>query len=115
MDKENIIYEYTDKQAIDDGVIHRFFVNGKEIPQHRITNNALEAIKEKYNKDDGQALEFVFYELMPLIPYAFKMYVHGDLLATDYNFKVGKFRHSQIIWFIPNENKGITVMKPEDY
>jgi len=114
---DDLIYSYTDQQAIEDGIIHPFFTKeGKAISGHRVTNNALESIKKKYNKNDGEALEFIFCELLPLIPYAFKKYNKDqDILTTNFKFKVGNFKHSEILWFIPNENKGITVMLPSDY
>lgn len=109
-DKDNIIYSYTDQQAVNDGVIHKLgFI-------HRVTNNALVEIKNKYSYDDYyETLKFIHAELIPLITLAFKTYNKGSILKTNYNFKVGNFKHTQILWFIPNEQNGITIMKPEDY
>jgi len=107
----DIIYSYTDQQAINDGLL---------IPlsdKNRITNNAFTQLHTKYPnyETNKELLDFIQFELNILMPYAFKRYNRGSMLKSDYNFKVGNFKHSQILWFIPNENKGITIMKPEDY
>ena len=39
----------------------------------------------------------------------------GDILKTDFNFRVGDYKHSNVLWYLPNERRGITMMKPEDY
>jgi len=109
--EKDLIYSYTDKQAIQDGFIHALS------PTNRITNNAYTELTRKYPnyKTNQELLDFIQFELNILVPYAFKRYNRGSMLKSDYNFKVGNFKHSQILWFIPNENKGITIMKPEDY
>ena len=108
--ENSIIYSYTDEQATSDGIIHKL---GNS--PHRITNNLFVAIQEKYKMDVNETYNFVLAEILPLVPYAVKEYDKGGILKSDFNFKGGKFKHSKIIWFIPNENNGITAMKPEDY
>lgn len=85
---------------------------------HRVTNSLLEAIKRKYNYEDNEAYQFILNEMLILVPYAIKTYNAGGIFKTNFKFKVGNFKHSEhseIIWFIPNENNGVTVMRPEDY
>jgi len=110
-EEKDLIYSYTDQQAINDGVI--IPLNDK----NRITNNAFTALNKKYDhyETNKELLDFIQFELNILVPYAHKKYNRLGILQTDYNFKVGNFKHSQRLWFIPNENKGITIMKPEDY
>jgi len=108
--KEDVIYSYTDDMAVNDGTIHKL---GNS--PHRVTNSLLESIKRKYGLDDNNAYQFILNEVLPLVPYAFKKYNEGSILKSNFNFKVGNFKHSEIIWFIPNENNGITAMRPEDY
>ena len=106
------IYAYTDNEATEDGFIHQL------LGSHRITNNAFEALKEYhkgYNYNDGEYLRFFANETMILAPFAIKKYNAGGIMKTDFRFKVGNFKHSKVLWLMPNEVGGITVMKPEDY
>jgi len=107
--EDNLIYSYTDQQAINDGVI--IYLDSK----NRVTNNAFIKIQKKYNYSLDETLKFIYCELMPIIPYAKKTFDQGGILKSDFNFKVGNFKHTQILWYIPNENQGITLMLPEDY
>lgn len=107
---EDIISSYTDQEAVSDGTIHILAQSN-----NRVTNSALMAIKRKYNYSYGQTLDFINNELLPISQYAFKIFNQGGILKTNFRFKVGNFRHSEILWFIPNENNGLTVMRPEDY
>ena len=108
--KDDIISVYDDQQAVSDGVIHKLGNSN-----HRITNNLFVALQKKYNYDTSETYNFVLNEILPLVPYAIKTYNHGGILKSNFKFKVGNFKHSEIIWFIPNENNGITAMRPEDY
>jgi len=108
---KDVIYSYTDQQAINDGVL---------IPLsdlNRLTNQAYIDLNKKYPNysTNKEFLDFINFELNILLPYAVKKYNQGGILKTDFNFKVGEFKHTQILWFLPNENKGITIMKPSDY
>ena len=123
MDAE-IISSYTDGEAIEDGVLMSFKVKTSEgikvIPNHRITANAFNALKEYHGKrypeyDDVDFLGFFFNEILTLRQYAIDAWENGGILKTDFRFKVGNFNHSKILWFLPNENGGVTVMLPEDY
>jgi len=107
----DIIYSYTDQQAISDGFIHALS------DKNRITNNAYVELTKKYDhyETNKELLDFIQFELNILFPYAVKKYNQGGILKTNFDFKVGNYKHSQILWLIPNENKGITIMKPEDY
>ena len=107
---ENVIFSYTAAQAVEDGVLAKL---GKS--NHLVTNNLLCAMQKKHSMELGETLNFVLCELLPLVPYAFKAYEQGGILKTNYKFKVGNFKHSEIIWMIPNEIGGLTLMKPEDY
>lgn len=108
---ETIISTYTAEQAINDGVLVRL---GKS--NHLVTNNLFCALQKKHGMNIEQGLNFVLCELLPLVPYAFNEYNNRNgILKTNYKFKVGNFKHSEIIWMIPNEIGGLTLMKPEDY
>ncbi len=106
-----VIFSYTALDALNDGTFARL---GKS--NHLITNNLLVAMQKKHNQELGECLNFVLCELLPLVPYAFNEYNNKNgILKTNYKFKVGNYKHSEIIWMIPNELGGLTLMKPEDY
>ena len=72
-------------------------------------------MQKKHSMEIEDALRFVLCELLPITPYAFKMYENGGILKSNYLFRVGNYKHSQIIWYIPNELGGLTLMMPGDY
>ncbi len=106
----DVISSYTAQQALEDGIFARL---GKS--NHLVTNSLLCAMQKKHNMELGECLNFILCETLPLIAYAFRAYEQGGILKTNYKFKVGNFKHSEIIWMIPNEIGGLTLMKPEDY
>ena len=105
-----VIFSYSALDAISDGTFARL---GKS--NHLVTNNLLVAMQKKHSMELDQALSFILNETLCLVAYAFKAYEQGGILKTNYKFKVGNFKHSEIIWMIPNELGGLTLMKPEDY
>ena len=106
----DVIFSYTAQDALNDGVLARL---GKS--NHLVTNNLLVDMQKKHSMELGETLNFILCEVLPLITYAFRAYEQGGILKTNYKFKVGNFKHSEIIWMIPNEIGGLTLMKPEDY
>lgn len=115
------IYTYGDGQVVEDGALVPFVTNSGDTG-HRVTRNALETIRRHY-KEQGRSeggysepefARFVFSELMPLVPDAIKVYDRGGILKTTYEFKVTN-REEGVLWYMPNENGGLTIMKPEDY
>ncbi len=108
-------------QAIEDGVLVPF-VAGRRDTGHRITRTAWEELKEHYRSrgysgySDRQFHDFFFAELLPLAPFASREYQRGGILKSDYDFRVSnKPPEAETLWYLPNENAGITIMKPEDY
>ncbi|MEW5981729.1 MAG: hypothetical protein AB1806_05090, partial [Acidobacteriota bacterium] len=66
---------------------------------------------------DQQFGEFFFHELLALVPEALHVYEHnvgGGILKTDYDFRVTRKRED-VLWYIPNERHGVTIMLPSDY
>lgn len=114
-DEAEIISEYTDNEAIEDGCILPLLGN------HRITRNAYEELKSHYQDkgySDYKNNEFILFfgnEVLVLSGFAIRNFNNGGILKTDYNFKVGNYKHSKVLWLIPNELGGVTLMKPEDY
>lgn len=109
-EKWEVISSYTAQDAIRDGVLSPL---GKS--NHLITTNLLVELKEKHSMQTEEALRFALCELLPLVSYAFKTYENGRILKSNYKFKVGNYKHSEIIWYMPNELGGITMMMPGDY
>jgi hypothetical protein len=51
-----------------------------------------------------------------LVKEAVKEYENGGILKTNYDFKAKKDPPpGETLWYVPNENSGMTIMKPEDY
>ena len=117
-----MIVSYTDADAIADGVLIPFLTPQGEDTRHRITSNAYHALKEHYvpqypEYQDADFYRFFFNELLPLVPEALRVYERGDILTTDFNYRVEKYdpEKNKQLWYIPNEVGGITEMLPSDY
>lgn len=106
----DIIFKYTAQDALNDGIFAKL---GKS--NHLVTSNLLHALQKKHSMELDQALSFILNETLCLVAYAFKADQQGEIFKTNYMFKVGNFKHSEIIWMMPNELGGLTLMKPEDY
>ena len=87
---------------------------------HRITSNAFARLSTYYKEkgleyEDDRLAGFIFAELLPLATHAYDTWKQGDILKTDYSFRVGRYEHDKILWYVPNERNGITIMTPDDY
>lgn len=116
-----VIFEYTDAQAIEDGVLIPYVVNGRDT-RHRITSNAYETLRRHYAPSypeykEADFYRFFFNDLLPLVPEAFKQWNRGEVLTTNYDFRVERYdtEKDDQLWHMPNEVGGVTTMKPEDY
>jgi hypothetical protein len=115
----DVVFSYTDSQAIEDGVLIPFLAPSGDT-KHRVTRNAWEELIQHYRKkgyqdyDDAQFYRFFFAEMLPLAPFAKREYEKGGILKTDYDFHVVK-KGDKVLWYLPNEVGGVTMMKPEDY
>jgi len=113
----DVVFRYTDEQAIEDGVLIPFIAGGRDTG-HRITGNLYHDLKahyKEYNYDDPEYLKFFLNELLPLVPYAIKEWDQKNMLQSNYDFKVGEQGDGEKIWYVPNEKHGVTMMHPEDY
>lgn len=114
----DVIFRYTDADAVQDGVLVQLQTPAGADTGHRITRNALEELK-RYHRDKAEEsedsfLRYVLLELLPIAGTAAKLYEAGGVLKTGYDFSnVG--RGQGVLWYLPNEVGGITIMKPEDY
>ncbi|MCI0724479.1 MAG: hypothetical protein L0338_36775 [Acidobacteria bacterium] len=61
----NVVFEYTDAQAIEDGVLIPYVVNGRDT-RHRITSNAYESLKQHYAPQYPEYKEADFYQILCL-------------------------------------------------
>ena len=113
------IYSYGDDQAVADGILVPFVAERKDT-RHRITRNAFETLKQHYRGhgyekySDLEFHNFFLAELLPLAPFAVREYEAGGVFKTTYDFKVTK-ANRDVLWYLPNEVRGVTVMLPEDY
>ena len=118
----DVVFKYTDGEAVDDGVLKRFLTPQGRDTRHRITANAYEQLTEHHKPaypqyTEADFMRFYLAELLPLVPEAVRVYeknIGGGILKTDYDFRVTK-QEGDVLWYIPNEIGGITMMKPEDY
>ena len=115
----DLIFAYTDDQAIEDGVLIPLRFNRRDT-RHRVTRNAYEALKT-YHRDDYDRLgsdhnfrRYLLGELLPLVSCAAQRWCERSILKTDYDFRVTN-EADRVLWYVPNEVGGITMMKPEDY
>ena len=118
----DVVFSYTDEQAVDDGVLRPFLTSQGRDTRHRITGNAYRELTEHHAQAYPQYAEADFMrlylaELLPLVPEAVRVYeknIGGGILKTDFDFRVTK-ASDDVLWYIPNEVGGVTMMKPEDY
>ena len=114
-----VVFEYTDAQAIEDGILIPFVADKRDTAR-RITRNAYDGLKGHYRANgyaeytEPQFYRFFFAELLPLVPAAHQEYDRGGILKTGYDFGVTQ-QSDDVLWYLPNEVGGITVMLPEDY
>jgi hypothetical protein len=118
----DVVFSYTDGQAVDDGILKRFLTPQGRDTRHRITATAYEQLTEHHAPAYSQYAEadfmrFYLNELLALVPEAVRVYeknIAGGILKTDFDFRVTK-ASGDVLWYIPNEIGGVTMMKPEDY
>jgi hypothetical protein len=113
------LYEYTDDMAVRDGILIPF-LTAKQDTGHRITSNAWQELTTYHREhgspehDDAAFYRFFFAELLPLVKAAHQAWNNADILKTDYTFNT-TVRMEGVLWYVPNERNGITIMLPEDY
>ena len=114
------IAKYSDAQAVADGMLIPFLVETRDT-RHRITSNAFHTLTQHHpahsypEYQDADFYRFFFNELLPLIPEAVRRYERGSILQTTYEFAVVEKRKGDVVWYLPNEMSGVTMMLPEDY
>ena len=101
---ENIIYSYTDAQALEDGVL----VAWDTPPVNRVTR----AVFDHFTHPMGSSpLASVVFDITSL-----RRVVH-TMLAVEADadgWRVGAYVN-KALWLVPNEVSGLTLMFPEDY
>jgi hypothetical protein len=113
------ISQYTDDHAVEDGTLVPFIERGKDT-LHRVTRTAWEemiAYHRTHNYpeySDAELYRFFYAELQPLVSAAHHGWNHADILKTDYTFDTRQSKDG-VLWYVPNERGGITIMLPEDY
>lgn len=122
-DDWKVIHSYGDREAVEDGTLIPLYAARRDTG-HRVTRNAFEELKSYY-KENGHAptqtnedfARFLLNELLPLTREAERIYRHnigGGILKTTYDFRVTQ-DSANVMWIVPNENSGVTLMRPEDY
>src|SRR5207253_10922422 len=108
----DIVFSYTDREAVEDGILQPFIVNERDT-RHRITANAYHELNEHHRPaypkyDEAAFMRFYLAELLPLLPAAFESDRHGRYLTTDFDFRVVDYRGERDaqLWYLPNEVGG---------
>jgi hypothetical protein len=118
----DVIFTYTDLEATLDGILIPFLTKSGDTG-HRITRNCWDHMTA-YHKAHGYAeynekkfYDFYLAELLPIVPFALQAYRNDDIFTTDYTFKkIGaNAEREDRVWYMPNEVRGVTIMRPEDY
>ena len=99
-ESENVIASYTDRQALEDGVL----VAVSAFPVNRVTR----AVFDRYAKP---LMEGVISDITPLLK-AIRSMLAIEPDSDDW--RVGSYE-GQTLWLVPNEVSGLTLMFPEDY
>ena len=64
---------------------------------------------------DVQIYRFFLAEVLEIVRDATRAYKRGNVLKTDLDFHVVNAAGGVVLWYVPNECNGITVMTPGDY
>jgi hypothetical protein len=113
------IYMYSDDDAVREGVLVPF-IDRDQDTGHRITQTAWNELTTYHSArrypdyEDTAFYRFFYAELQPLVSAARHEWDYGDILKTDYTFNTN-LRAEGLLWYVPNERGGITMMLPEDY
>ena len=92
----DVIFSYSDEQAVDDGILKGFLTPTGRDTRHRITGNAYRELTEYYrpsypNYTEQDFMRFYLAELLALAPEAIRVYeknIGGGILKTTYDFRV---------------------------
>ena len=102
MDNSNVIFEYTDRQAVEDGVL--VSVNGPQ-KVNRVTRAVFDRFTEEMDRN-GLATDITV--LMTVIR------AMADIDPDEDGWRTGKYVDRDL-WLVPNEVGGLTLLFPSDY
>ena len=115
------IYSYGDEQAVDDGVLVALRAGTRPTP-YRVSRGAWEELKQYYKENgypeygDADLNRFFLVEILPLAPFAKRTYEQGGIMKLSYKFEViERETREPVLWLMPNELNGLTLMRPSDY
>jgi hypothetical protein len=115
-----VVWPYRDNQGTADGVLLPLVDAGKDTG-HRMTTSAWRALKEHLQEkgygdySDVQIYRFFLAEVLEIAREATRAYKRGNVLKTNLDFRVVNAAGEDVLWYVPNECKGITVMTPDDH
>ena len=102
MDNSNVIFEYTDRQAVEDGVLVSVNGPGK-------VNRVTRAVFDRFTEEmDNNGLATDITVLMTVIR------AIADIDPDEDGWRTGKYVDRDL-WLVPNEVGGFTLMFPSDY
>lgn len=103
-ESENIIYEYTDAQALADGVLNEVICGA--------VNRVTHAVFDHYARPMNSSPDGVVFDITPLT--ATIRAVLGVVAPDQDGWRKSAYEGKEL-WLVPNEVQGLTLMFPEDY
>ena len=103
MHQPDVIYEYTDRQALEDGVL-------VAVPDGRV-NRASRAVFDFFTASMASTLPAPVIDVTRLMAAIRSML---NLEANPDGWRIGTYE-GKTLWLVPNEVDGLTLMFPEDY
>lgn len=104
-DQPNVIVEYTDKQALEDGVLVSFPGEGKV---NRVTRAVFDHFAKPMGNSPEASLVTDITRLQVVIRALLKVEPDADAWRT------GAYEGKEL-WVVPNEVGGFTLLFPDDY
>ena len=103
-ESENIIYEYTDAQAIDDGVLAEVSCGAV----NRVTSAVIYHFARRMEDLPEGEVRFDMTPLMATIRAV------REVTPDEDGWRKSTYEGKEL-WLVPNEVQGLTLMFPEDY
>ena len=100
-----VISEYTDRQAVEDGVLVRVDGVGG-------VNRVTKAVFDHFAKRLGSSA--ITGPVIDITPVMDAIRTMANIPPDDGGWRTGTYQ-GKLLWLVPNEVNGLTLMFPEDY
>lgn len=103
-EQHNVIFAYTDREALDDGVL----VAVQRGPVNRVTRAVFDHFTKPMGESPLTGPVTDVTRLMAVLDQMLKLEADGDRWRTS-------TVEGRTLWLVPNEVEGLTLMFPEDW